>query len=155
MTKIKNLKVFISYSWESEEHKAWVEKLATDLNKYVHVIFDKWDLRPGNEIPHFMEQSVSRSDKVLCVLTPNYKTKCDNRKGGAGKEFSLITSEIARKNPPSKFIPILRSGNYGISCPIALESKLGLDFSSNDPVIYEKMFKKLLSEIKEESLRPD
>ena len=155
MAKIKNLKVFISYSWESEEHKAWVEKLATDLNKYVHVIFDKWDLRPGNDMAHFMEQSVSQSNKVLCVLTPNYKQKCDNRRGGSGFEFSLISAEIVRNNPPTKFLPLLRSGDFVNSCPTALGPKLGLDFSSNDPVIYEKMFKKLLSEIKEESLRPD
>ena len=155
MTKIENLKVFISYSWDDDVHKAWVEKLATDLNKYVYVILDQWDLRVGNDMAHFMEQSVSQSDKVLCILTPNYKQKCDSRKGGSGYESSLISAEIVRVNPPSKFIPILRSGDFVNSCPLSLSPKLGLDFSSNDPVIYKEMLKKLLSEIKEESLRPD
>ena len=155
MTKIENLKVFISYSWDDEKHKAWVEKLATDLNKYVHVILDQWDLRAGNDMAHFMEQSVSQSDKVLCILTPNYKQKCDSRKGGSGFEFSLISAEIVRKNPPSKFIPILRFGDFDNSCPTALGPRLGLDFSSNVPETYKMMLEKLLSEIKEESLRPD
>ena len=155
ITKVVKSKVFISYSWDDEVHKAWVEKLATDLNKYVHVIFDKWDLRPGNEMTHFMEQSVSQSNKVLCILTPNYKQKCDNRKGGSGFEYSLISNEILQDNPPSKFIPILRSGDFKKSSPISLSPKLGLDFSSNDPEIYNEMLEKLLSEIKEENLRPD
>ena len=155
MTKIENLKVFISYSWDDEVHKSWVEKLATDLNKYFYVILDQWDLRAGNDMAHFMEQSVSQSDKVLCILTPNYKQKCDSRKGGSGYESSLISAEIVRVNPPSKFIPILRSGDYVNSCPLSLSPKLGLDFSSNAPEIYKKMLEKLLSEIKEENLRPD
>ena len=155
MTKIINLKVFISYSWDDEEHKAWVKKLATDLNKYVYVILDQWDLRAGNDMAHFMEQSVSQSNKVLCILTPNYKQRCDNRKGGSGFESSLISAEILNKNPPSKFIPILRSGDFNNSKPTALSPKLGLDFSSNDPETYKKNLEKLLSEIKEENLRPD
>jgi len=155
MTKIENLKVFISYSWDDEKHKAWVEKLATDLNKYVYVILDQWDLRAGNDMAHFMEQSVSQSDKVLCILTPNYKQKCDGRKGGSGYESSLISTEIVRVNPPSKFIPILRYGDFINSCPLSLSPKLGLDFSSNDSETYKKMLEKLLIEIKDESLRPD
>ena len=155
MTNIEKFKVFISYSWDDEDHIAWVKKLATDLNRYVYVIFDQWDLRGGNDKNQFMEQSVSQSDKVLCILTPNYKQKCDSRKGGSGFEFSLISAEIVQKNPPSKFIPILRSGDFVNSCPIALGPRFGLDFSSNAPETYKKMLEKLLIEIKEESLRPD
>lgn len=154
-TEVIKRRVFISYSWDDDEHKAWVKKLATDLNKYVYVIFDQWDLRGGNDKNQFMEQSVSQSDKVLCILTPNYKQKCDKRQGGSGFEFSLISAEIVQKKPPSKFIPILRSGNFVNSSPIALGPRFGFDFSSNDPETYKKMLEKLLSEIKEESLRPD
>lgn len=154
-TEVVKSRVFISYSWDNDIHKAWVERLATDLNKYVYVILDQWDLRAGNDMAHFMEQSVSQSDKVLCILTPNYKQKCDSRKGGSGYESSLISAEIVRVNPPSKFIPILRSGDFVNSCPLSLSPRLGLDFSSNDPEIYKKMLEKLLREIKEESLRPN
>ena len=38
-TEVVKSRVFISYSWDDDEHKAWVKKLATDLNKYVYVIF--------------------------------------------------------------------------------------------------------------------
>ena len=100
-------------------------------------------------------ESINKSNKVLCILTPNYKQKCDNRQGGSGYESSLISNEIVQDNPPSKFIPILRSGDFKHSCPISLGPRFGLDFSSNTPKTYKKMLKKLLSEIKEENLRPD
>ena len=41
--------VFISYCWESEEHKEWVHRLANDLSKYFTVIIDK-DLPYGVEL---------------------------------------------------------------------------------------------------------
>jgi hypothetical protein len=31
------LKIFISYSWDSEDHKAWVRKLADDLEEHDEV----------------------------------------------------------------------------------------------------------------------
>jgi len=54
--------VFISYSHDSEEHKAWVKHLATVLIKNgVEVILDHWDLRAGKEIPQFVEESILKS----------------------------------------------------------------------------------------------
>ena len=52
-------KVFISYSHDSESHKAWVLKLATDLRDHgVDAILDEWDLKLGEDIVKFMEDSV-------------------------------------------------------------------------------------------------
>ena len=41
-------KAFISYSWSSPDHKAWVLNLANELEQSgVHVILDEWYLREG------------------------------------------------------------------------------------------------------------
>jgi hypothetical protein len=49
-------KVFISYSHDSQEHKKWVLDLATRLrNNGVDAIIDQWELRAGDDLPHFME----------------------------------------------------------------------------------------------------
>lgn len=49
-TEIK--KTFISYAWDSEEHKNWVLKLASDLRRHgVDTILDQWDVRLGNDLP--------------------------------------------------------------------------------------------------------
>lgn len=49
MTK-ENPKLFVSYSWSSPEHEKWVINLATELvEDGVDVIFDKWDLKEGQD----------------------------------------------------------------------------------------------------------
>jgi hypothetical protein len=48
--------IFISYSHDTREHKAWVALLAQRLvEKGVEVLFDQWDLGPGDDVPKFME----------------------------------------------------------------------------------------------------
>jgi len=43
--QIANPTVFVSYSWNSEEHKLWVLKLSADLIRSgVRVLIDEWDL---------------------------------------------------------------------------------------------------------------
>ena len=61
-------KVFISYSHDSQEHKKWVLDLATRLrNNGVDAIIDQWELRPGDDLPHFMETHLADSDYVVMV----------------------------------------------------------------------------------------
>ena len=56
-------KLFISYSWSSDEHQQWIVSLATALSEAgVEVILDKWDLREGHDAHHFMEQMVSNPE---------------------------------------------------------------------------------------------
>lgn len=124
---IERKKVFISYSWDNQEHQEWVLKLAKDLmTKFgVDVILDQFELSAGKELTHFMETAITQSEKVLVVLTPNYKTKAENRENGVGFETSIISQEIF-SSPISqiKFIPILRVGDVKSSSPIHLKSKI-------------------------------
>ena len=120
-------KVFISYSWDNQEHQEWVLDLAKDLmTKFgIDVILDQFELSAGKELTHFMETAIAQAEKVLVILTPNYKTKAENRLNGVGFETSIISQEIF-SSPISqiKFIPILRIGEEKISSPIHLKSKI-------------------------------
>ena len=124
---IERKKVFISYSWDNQEHQEWVLNLAKDLmTKFgIDVILDQFELSAGKELTHFMETAITQAEKVLVVLTPNYKTKAENRENGVGFETSIISQEIF-SSPISqiKFIPILRIGEEKISSPIHLKSKI-------------------------------
>jgi hypothetical protein len=85
-------KVFVSYSWDSEQHRKWVIEFCSNLRKDgVDVILDHWHLQPGGDKTVFMEQSVAQSDRVLLVCTPNYANKADERSGGVGYEAMIIT----------------------------------------------------------------
>lgn len=119
--------IFISYSWDNTEHQEWVLQLAKDLMaKFgIIVILDQFELSAGKDLTYFMESAIEKADKVLVILTPNYKTKAENRKSGVGYETSMITQELF-ESPISKvkFMPILRIGKQAESAPKFLKSKV-------------------------------
>ncbi len=96
----ENPKLFISYSWTSEEHENWVLNLATELRESgVDVILDKWDLKEGNDALAFMEKMVTdpKVRKVALICDRIYSEKADDRSGGVGTETQIITPEIYSK----------------------------------------------------------
>ncbi|WP_055437686.1 toll/interleukin-1 receptor domain-containing protein [Lacinutrix algicola] len=134
--------VFISYSWDSQEHQEWVLNFAKNLmEKFgIEVILDQFELSAGKDLTHFMESSIIKADKVLIILTPNYKIKAEERKSGVGYETSMITQEIF-ESPISKvkFIPVLREGNSNTSSPKFLKSKLYHEMS-DDSLYLNKVY---------------
>ena len=78
---------FISYSWDSEEHRRWVIALATRLRENgVDVVLDCWHLKLGADKTLFMEKAIRENDHVLLICPPKYKEKADSRLGGVGLE---------------------------------------------------------------------
>lgn len=141
-----NPKVFISYSWDSDEHKSWVRCLAADLRRHgVDVKLDQWEVLPGDLLPKFMETSIRENDFVLIVLTPNYKRKSDGRRGGVGYEGDIMTGEVFAGKDPRKFITILRAGTWDEASPSWLGGKCGIDLhgDSYSTVQYENLLKAL------------
>lgn len=139
----KRKTVFISYSWDSTEHQQWVLNLANDLRKKygIDVILDEYDLKAGSDLPHFMEKAIEKADKVLIVLTPNYKTRAEERKNGAGYETTMIAQELFESEITNiKFLPILREGNAKSSSPRFLKSKLYLNMV-DDKIYYSELLK--------------
>ena len=125
--EVKRQKVFISYSWDSENHQKWTLELAKNLISVygIDVILDQFELSAGKDLTFFMENSIEVADKVLLILTPNYKTKAENRSKGVGYETSMITAELLSSDILNvKFIPILRESTPDQSTPKFLKSKL-------------------------------
>ena len=124
--------VFISYSWDSPEHKVWVAKLADDLtSKGIYVLFDDY-LDTGTTLPMFMEYGIERSDKVLIIGTPKYKEKCTGISSGVAFEDTIIRGSMFQNLGTKKFIPCLREGEFAKSFPIILSGCKGHDFSKDD-----------------------
>lgn len=143
--------VFISYSWDTPEHEAWVLDLATKLMRNgVDVILDKWDLgKLGRLLPNFMEQSISKSQRVICIMTPNYKKKTDKLEGGVGYEYSIITAEIFGNGiNTSKFIPLIRSGADGEAIPTALSGRNYINMRKDEE--FDVKMEELLRDIHDE-----
>ncbi|MEM1339880.1 MAG: toll/interleukin-1 receptor domain-containing protein [Bacteroidota bacterium] len=142
------MKIFISYSWDSEAHKSWVLNLANSLIKNgIDVLLDQYELRLGRNLNHFMESSVNEADKIITVFTENYKLRSENRAGGIGYEYSMITSELYKNQiENTKVLPILKSGSPEESIPLFMTSFVWLDmrndheFESNLELLIRELY---------------
>jgi hypothetical protein len=136
--------VFISYSWDSQEHQDWVLKLANDLmERYgIPVLLDQYELGAGRELAYFMETSIQKADKVLLIMTPNYQARAAKRTGGVGFEYSMISQGMyASQVESDKFIPVLREGTADSSCPMYVKGRVYHDM--RDSSHYESQLFKL------------
>lgn len=142
--------VFISYSWDTEEHKNWVLDLANRLVKEgVNVILDRYELRPGKSLSHFVETAIKKADRILIVFTPNYKLKAEKRAGGVGYEYSIMNSELYKNQTNNeKIIPVLRNGASADSIPEFMQQYIHIDMRNDDN--YENSYTDLLREIYDE-----
>ncbi|NJJ36745.1 TIR domain-containing protein [Clostridioides difficile] len=129
-------KVFISYSWTTQEHEKWVLSLAERLmNDGIETILDKWDLEEGHDKYKFMEKMVQDEsiNKVLIVCDKGYKEKADDRIGGVGTETQIITPELYNKSSQTKFIPIIAEKgetSFDEYMPHYLKSRIAIDMSN-------------------------
>ncbi|MGQ3300108.1 SEFIR domain-containing protein [Reyranella sp.] len=140
-------KLFISYSWSTPDHEAWVLNLATELRESnVDAILDKWDLREGHDANVFMEKMVTdpHIKKVLLICDKVYARKTDGRSGGVGTEAQIISGEIYKQQEQDKFVAVVaeRDEHGAAYLPAYYKSRIYIDLS--DPNTYSENFEKLL-----------
>ncbi len=114
-------KVFISYSWDSLEHKNIVLNLAERLR--IHGIdcnIDQFEVSPSEGWLNWMRNQVEESDFVLLVCTEKYYRRYRGKeKLGQGKgvvwEGAIISQLIYDQQSNNKFIPVIfepQADNY-------------------------------------------
>ncbi|MCK4820066.1 toll/interleukin-1 receptor domain-containing protein [bacterium] len=135
---------FISYSWDSEEHREWVRLLAEKLQRNgVLARLDQWDVALGDDLTTYMETAIRESNFIILVCTPNFALKANKAIGGVGYEKSVVTGEIfGNEADTGKFVPILRDGTPKISLPSYLKSRVFLDFREES--VFNTSFEALL-----------
>lgn len=139
-------KVFISYSHDSPEHKAWALKLATDLRSNgVDAILDQWDLVFGQDVSAFMQDGIVSADRVLMICSEQYVIKAEAGVGGVGFERLIVTAEVVQSIDTKKFIPIVRGNTVARKIPVFLGPRLYVDFS--DDANYTSKMDELLREL--------
>jgi hypothetical protein len=122
--------VFISYSWDSPEHRTWVTHLATALRQNgIEVTLDQWHLRLGEDLAHFMARAVRESDRVLLICTEEYVNKARDRQGGVGYEQMLVTGQLMREIGTTKFVPVVRQRTRPYALPDELAGRVYVDLS--------------------------
>ena len=151
MAEQKVPRVFISYSWDDDQHKIWVRDLATKLRgDGIDVTLDQWHVRLGEQVPAFMERAVRENDFVLIICTIKYKRKSEGRIGGVGYEGDIIQGEVFLKSNHTKFIPIIKDGTWQQVAPDQLLGKAYLSLAPGDR--YEENYHALIRTLHGRSL---
>ena len=105
-------RVFVSYSQSG--HKEIVLDLVDRLRRDgVDAIIDEYDLDLGHDINQFVERTANDDSltKVLVMCDRSYMEKANARKGGVGKEASIISEEVYSRADPGRFIPVILEKN--------------------------------------------
>lgn len=138
--------VFISYSWDSDEHKQWVSNLSKDLREKfrVYTLLDQYNCG-GDDLITFMKKGLTKADRVLIIGTPKYKEKIEKQSGGAKFEDQVITIELYHDMGSSKFVPLLRDGSFADSFNKLIESRTGYDMRNDTN--YEKVLQELAADL--------
>lgn len=139
-------KVFVSYSWDSPEHRQWVAHLAATLRSNgIDAILDQWHVRGGEDLAAFMERSLREADRVLVICTDGYYQRAIARQGGVGYEHSMVTGELMRNVGTNKFIPIVRQSGPQTQVPPELGGRLRFDLTPgpNYPAQFDALVRDL------------
>lgn len=128
---MERIKVFVSYSWDSEEHRAWVKKFVDSLEEIEEIttVWDGYDLDSLIDKNYFMENATHDADFIVAITTCAYKAKADERQGGVGIETFLMSAVHwtgMLKDKRSRIIAVQREPK---STPRYLEGKFHVDFS--------------------------
>jgi hypothetical protein len=107
--------VFISYSWDSDEHKKQVFNFANFLRQNsIHSILDVdlHGIAPSEGWPRWMEKNIEEADHVVLICTKQYLEKAKrevpliNGKGVAFETVLIYADSYVNKCDCNKYIPM-------------------------------------------------
>ena len=136
--------VFISYSWDNTEHKAWVRRFAGDLRAQgIEAWLDQWEVQLGDDVTEFMERGVAQADYVLLVCTEYFARNANERRGGVGYEQAVVSAELLNSQPTrGRFVCVLRQGTPSSAIPRYMQARLWVD--CRDEGAYEEALQQIL-----------
>jgi hypothetical protein len=144
------LAVFVSYSWASDQHIAWVTNLARRLRANgVDVHLDRWDVRLGHDLNLFMERYADPSSRILVVLSDDYGPKADRRglqHSGVGTETTIVSPTVYRDLGGNRVVPVVPDSGTVEEDPIVPTYLVGrnwIDFRGNYEAAYERLLRDL------------
>ena len=159
-----NIKVFISYSWDSEEHKDSVFFLAQALRlDGVDCVIDQFVQSPDNWQRWMLDQ-IEESDYVLIICTERYYKRYRgqeevNKGLGVTWESTLIMGELYEaQGRNTKFVPVFFSNPNLRFIPDGIRNSwhdfsdckpynlLTIDDRLNYPSAYESLYRLLTNQ---------
>ncbi|MCA9248863.1 MAG: toll/interleukin-1 receptor domain-containing protein [Planctomycetales bacterium] len=127
------IRVFISYSGTSPQHKEWVARLATYLRANgLDARLDQWHLRGGMDLPQWMANELQLADRVIIITDSRYTERADGRVGGVGWETMLIQGDMSsRGTGDHRYIVVVREDHFSSGVPTYLKTKYCIHWASD------------------------
>lgn len=122
-------KVFISYSHDSETHKARVLALAQALRRHgIDVELDQFHTHRIVDWPNWCREQMQKADIVLCICTTDYRNRINRdappEEGkGVYWEGTLLIKEFYRKKGNDRFLAVLLAPESKDSIPDFLQNE--------------------------------
>lgn len=134
--------IFVSYSWINDKPNVKVLEFVAYLRQNGYeATCDVMFIQEQTSIsfPKMIAQKLNEADKVIIVLSEEYKTKADSFYGGVGKEYQYIITDI--ENSISKYILVSFSSNFEQVVPSFLSGREIIYITNRNS--YKKLFYKL------------
>lgn len=140
-------KAFVSYSWTTGEYEQVVDELVHSLSgSGVELVYDKWDLHPGQDKYEYMERSVHDPaiGWVLILCDRGYAEKANDRRGGVGHETLILSPELYEDVRQRRAIPVIMERDEAGQpyLPAYLKGRIFVDLSN--PATFHAEYEKLV-----------
>lgn len=144
-------KIFVTYAWGNEDFNDKIISFVNFLReKGFDAFMDKKNSQEETSIDFnkMMIEGIQNSDKVIVVLSKEYKIKADDFKGGVGTEYKIILEDMKRMT--KKYI-LVSFGTDQVS-EISPTGFLGRNVLNLKKDQDENGFNDLFAKIKEENI---
>lgn len=137
--------VFVTYSWDDEQHNDKVISFTNFLrDKGFEAEVDKLrsQRESATDFNKMMHQAMTDYRKVIVVLSKGYKEKATAFKGGVGNEYNLIIKDIEQAN--NKYILVSFEKISDDITPLFFKGRHIIDLSIKENI--NELFSKLMDE---------
>jgi len=137
--------VFVTYSWDTEEHNDKVLAFVNHLRENgFNAEMDKSysQEHTATDFRKMMHKGMTDYDKVIIVLSEGYQKKATAFKGGVGIEYSLIIKDIEQSK--NKYILVSFEKISNSITPLDFREREVIDLSNHDN--FNNLYAKLQNE---------
>ncbi|WBW98853.1 SEFIR domain-containing protein [Oceanirhabdus sp. W0125-5] len=138
--------IFVTYSWDNEEHMKKVVEFVNFLRKSGYEADLDRNIVQNNTAMQFkqmMHEGLSAS-KVIIVLSEGYKNKAEAFKGGVGVEYRTIIEDIDKNY--NKYILVSFDSIDDRVMPMMFSGRYIIDLKKDEKEGFNELFSKLSDE---------
>lgn len=144
----KTTSVFISYCWENEQYQEKVISFVDFLRQKgfnADLDISMMQEQTSTDFNRLMHKGIKSYDKVIVILSEQYKKKAESFEGGVGKEYRYIQNTIdkePRKFVFASFIPLTANVIEKIT-PLDFQGRELVDLKKDEKNSFQYLFSKL------------